>query len=54
MDWSLDKSEEVQAGIKRAGAKLSGDLVRSMTLIGVPTLAEPEFLIEVEATAILP
>jgi enamine deaminase RidA (YjgF/YER057c/UK114 family) len=30
------------------------DLVRPTTLIGVAALAEPEFLIEVEATAFPP
>jgi enamine deaminase RidA (YjgF/YER057c/UK114 family) len=30
------------------------ELVRPTTLIGVAALAEPEFLIEVEASAVLP
>ncbi|NUT49688.1 MAG: RidA family protein [Saccharothrix sp.] len=54
VDWSLPKWDDVTAGVKRAAARLDADLVRPTTLIGVATLAEPEFLIEVEATAVLP
>ncbi|MBE8520930.1 RidA family protein [Amycolatopsis sp. H6(2020)] len=53
VDWSLPKWDDVQAGVKRAAGRLGADLVRPTTLTGVATLAEPEFLIEVEATAVL-
>ncbi|MEU2715863.1 RidA family protein [Streptomyces sp. NPDC007205] len=52
VDWSLPKWEEITAGAKRAAAKLGVDVIRPTTLVGVATLAEPDFLIEVEATAI--
>jgi len=54
VDWELSKWDGVRGGIERAAAKLGADLVRPMTLTGVVTLAEPEFLIEVEAIAVLP
>ncbi|GAA3045053.1 RidA family protein [Actinokineospora globicatena] len=54
VDWSLSKWDAVTEGVKRAADRLGVDLVKPTTLIGVATLAEPEFLIEVEATAILP
>ncbi|WP_097866851.1 RidA family protein [Streptomyces sp. rh34] len=52
VDWSLDKWEAVTAGAERAAAKLGADVIRPTTLVGVATLAEPDFLIEIEATAI--
>ncbi|MFG3346470.1 RidA family protein [Streptomyces sp. NPDC048018] len=54
VDWSLDKWEAVTAGAERAAARLGADVVRPTTLVGVATLAEPDFLIEIEATAIAP
>ncbi|MFH8337783.1 RidA family protein [Streptomyces sp. AM6-12] len=53
VDWSLPKWEQVGAGAERAAAKLGVDVVRPTTLVGVATLAEPDFLIEIEATAIV-
>ncbi|NDZ77188.1 MULTISPECIES: RidA family protein [unclassified Streptomyces] len=52
VDWSLDKWEAITAGAERAAAKLGADVIRPTTLVGVATLAEPDFLIEIEATAI--
>ncbi|MFH9263103.1 RidA family protein [Streptomyces sp. NPDC017546] len=52
VDWSLDKWAAVTAGAERAAAKLGADVIRPTTLVGVATLAEPDFLIEIEATAI--
>ncbi|MFI8966904.1 RidA family protein [Streptomyces sp. NPDC053493] len=52
VDWSLDKWEAITAGAERAAATLGADVVRPTTLVGVATLAEPDFLIEIEATAI--
>ena len=52
VDWSLDKWEAITAGAERAAARLGADVVRPTTLVGVATLAEPDFLIEIEATAI--
>lgn len=53
VDWSLPKWDDITAGAKRAAATLGADLVRPTTLVGVATLAEPEFMVEIEATAIL-
>ncbi|GAA2248854.1 MULTISPECIES: RidA family protein [Kitasatospora] len=52
-DWSLDKWDEIGVGVERAAARLGADLVKPTTLVGVATLAEPDFLIEIEATAIV-
>ncbi|MCB5910458.1 RidA family protein [Streptomyces pinistramenti] len=54
VDWSLDKWADITAGAQRAAARLDADVIRPTTLIGVATLAEPDFLIEIEASAILP
>ncbi|MEU2077494.1 RidA family protein [Streptomyces sp. NPDC057020] len=51
-DWSLDKWEAVTAGAERAAARIGADVVKPTTLVGVATLAEPDFLIEIEATAV--
>ncbi|AWI29965.1 RidA family protein [Streptomyces sp. ICN441] len=52
VDWSLDKWEAITAGAERAAARLGADVIRPTTLVGVAALAEPDFLIEIEATAI--
>jgi len=54
VDWHPDKMAELEAGVARAAAKLGIDFpVRTTTLLGVSALAEPDMLVEVEATAIL-
>jgi enamine deaminase RidA (YjgF/YER057c/UK114 family) len=52
-DWSLDKWDDITAGAGRAAARIGADIVRPTTLVGVATLAESDFLIEIEATAIV-
>ena len=41
-------------GVGRAAARLGVDPVRPITLIGVAALGEPDLLVEVDATAVLP
>ena len=40
-------------GVGRVAERLGIDPVRPITLIGVAALAEPDLLVEVEATAVL-
>ncbi|WP_244181767.1 hypothetical protein [Streptomyces curacoi] len=40
-------------GVNRAAAKLGIDPVKPITLLGVAALAEPDLLVEVEATAVI-
>lgn len=53
VDWSLDKMPLLGEGVARAAAKLGVDPVKPITLIGVAALAEPDLLVEVEATAVI-
>jgi enamine deaminase RidA (YjgF/YER057c/UK114 family) len=48
-DW-MDKTAPVSEGLK---AFFPGDHPPATTWIGVPSLARPEFLIEIEGTAVL-
>lgn len=55
VDWSLDKMPLLMEGLARASAGLgagAGPLPPS-TLIGVAALAEPDLMVEIEATAVL-
>jgi enamine deaminase RidA (YjgF/YER057c/UK114 family) len=54
VDWTPDKMEALGEGAMRAAAELGIDPVRPITLIGVAALAEPDLLVEIEATAVLP
>lgn len=56
VDWTPDKMPLLMAGIAGAAATLgiSALPLPPSTLIGVAALAEPDLLVEVEATAILP
>ncbi|WP_327103438.1 RidA family protein [Nonomuraea glycinis] len=53
VDWSLDKMPLFLEGVSRAAAKLGVAPVPPATLVGVAALAEPDILLEVEATAVL-
>jgi enamine deaminase RidA (YjgF/YER057c/UK114 family) len=53
VDWSSDKFPLLGEGIARAAAKLGVDPVKPTTLVGVTALAEPDLLVEVEATAVI-
>lgn len=53
VDWSADKLEGLGTGATRAAERLGVNPVKPTTLIGVASLAEPDLLVEVEATAVL-
>lgn len=54
VDWNADKFPLLGEGVARAAAKLGVDPVKPITLLGVAALGEPDLLVEVEATALLP
>ncbi|MFI9555614.1 RidA family protein [Nonomuraea endophytica] len=54
VDWTQDKLPLLGEGVARAAAKLGVDPVKPITLLGVAALGEPDLLVEVEATAVLP
>jgi enamine deaminase RidA (YjgF/YER057c/UK114 family) len=53
VDWTPDKMALLGEGVARAAARLGVDPVKPITLLGVAALAEPDLLVEVEATAVL-
>lgn len=53
VDWTPDKMPLLGEGVTRAAAKLGVDPVKPITLLGVAALAEPDLLVEVEATAVI-
>jgi enamine deaminase RidA (YjgF/YER057c/UK114 family) len=53
VDWSPDKMPLLGEGVTRAAAKLGVDPVKPITLLGIAALAEPDLLVEIEATAVL-
>jgi enamine deaminase RidA (YjgF/YER057c/UK114 family) len=54
VDWQPEKMGALLDGAVRAAARADVDPVRPITLIGVAALAEPDLLVEIEATAVLP
>ena len=54
VDWKPEKMAALGEGVGRAAARLGVDPVRPITLIGVAALGEPDLLVEVDATAVLP
>lgn len=54
VDYEPSKIAKLGEGAMRAATRLGFDLVRPVTLLGVSALGEPELLVEVEATAVLP
>jgi enamine deaminase RidA (YjgF/YER057c/UK114 family) len=54
VDWTPDKMPLFVEGVGRAAAKLGVSPMPPLTGIGVVALAEPDLLVEVEATAVLP
>jgi enamine deaminase RidA (YjgF/YER057c/UK114 family) len=54
VDWSGEKLPALGEGVARAAARLGADLTKPVTLIPVAALGEPDLLIEVDATAVLP
>ena len=53
VDWTSDKMPTLLAGVNRAAMDLGFDHRRSITLIGCTGLADPKWLVEVEAMAIV-
>ena len=53
VDWTPDKMPLFAEGVARASAKLGATPMPPLTGIGVAALAEPDVLVEVEATAVL-
>jgi enamine deaminase RidA (YjgF/YER057c/UK114 family) len=51
--WTPDKMAPLVAGAMRAAERIGFEPNRPITLIGVAALAEPDFLLEVEAVAVL-
>ena len=54
VDWTPDKLATLGEGIGRAAARLGVDPTKAVTLLGVTALGEPDLLVEVDATAVLP
>ena len=54
VDWSDEKMAALGQGVARAAAQLDADLTKPVTLLPVAALGEPDLLIEVDATAVLP
>lgn len=54
VDWEPEKMAALGEGVGRVAARLGIDPARPITLIGVAALAEPDLLVEVDATAVLP
>lgn len=54
VDWTPDKLAQLGEGVGRAAAAIGADPTKAVTLIGVAGLGEPDLLVEVEATAVLP
>jgi enamine deaminase RidA (YjgF/YER057c/UK114 family) len=53
VDWTPDKMPLLGEGVARAAARLGIDPVKPITLLGIAALAEPDLLVEIEATAVL-
>ena len=54
VDWAPEKMALLGEGAFRAAATADVDPLKPITLIGVQSLGEPDLLIEIEATAVLP
>jgi enamine deaminase RidA (YjgF/YER057c/UK114 family) len=53
VDWTEDKLAALGEGVARASAALGIDPLKPITLIGVAALAEPDLMVEIEATAVI-
>ncbi|MEV6769435.1 hypothetical protein AB0N05_12500 [Nocardia sp. NPDC051030] len=53
VDWTPDKMSLFVEGAARAAKRLGVTALPPLTGIGVAALAEPDLLVEIEATAIL-
>ena len=53
VDWEPSKLEAIGAGSAAVAGKLGAAPAKPSTLIGVATLFSPDYLIEIDATAVL-
>ena len=53
VDWEPSKMEAIGAGIAAAAEKLGVNPIKPATLIGVAALFEADYLVEIDATAVL-
>ncbi|WP_106396578.1 RidA family protein [Actinocorallia populi] len=53
VDWTPDKMPLLGEGVARAAAKLGVDPTKPITLLGIAALAEPDLMVEIEATAVI-
>ncbi|MBF6355278.1 RidA family protein [Nocardia higoensis] len=53
VDWTPDKMAQFTEGVARAAARFGVTPVPPGTLIGVAALADPAYLVEIEATAVI-
>ncbi|AXB41171.1 RidA family protein [Amycolatopsis albispora] len=53
VDWTPDKMPQFGEGLARAAAKLGVTPKAPLTGIGVAALAEPDLMVEIEATAVI-
>ena len=53
-DWSPERLPALTEGFGRAAARLGIQWLRPTSMIGVSCLAHPDFLVEIEVTAVLP
>ncbi|WP_369130962.1 RidA family protein [Modestobacter roseus] len=53
VDWTLDKMPAFLEGVARASADLGVTPAAPASLIGVSVLFDPDFLVEVQVTAVL-
>lgn len=54
VNWSQEMLGALGEGVGRASAALGIDPLKPITLIGVASLGEPDLLVEIDATAVLP
>jgi enamine deaminase RidA (YjgF/YER057c/UK114 family) len=54
VDWQPEKMAELGGGVMRAVEARGFDPTKAATLLSVAALAEPDLLVEIEATAVLP
>ena len=54
VDWTPDKLAALGEGVGRVAGRLGVDPTKPVTLISVAGLGEPDLLVEVDATAVLP
>lgn len=54
VDWNPAMMAALGEGVGRASSTLGIDPLKPVTLIGVSSLGEPDLLVEIDATAVLP